>query len=1472
MASKKQIVILTGMIVLLVCGPGRGAWQNQATYYWNGGGDGVSWQDWNNWEPNVPSTYLDFFAIGAQGSSPYSITIGSGTEVQACAVRTYEVETTVTIEAGAKLRLFSPGAAAGSEWYDSAEYSVGYGGGGDHMLNVEGILEVFGVPSGDVFGALNIAVNGNGWVNIRGQGEVLLDCSDEQFYGRGGPPHLRFDTRKYGNDGELDVSEQGKLIIRGDLTDAESYLVELIELGFIKGNGVGLDVGLNHRGGYTYLEAAGQISFEQAESGEMEPVGAAGVNVYLVRKFPGKAADTYTVDYAVTGGTAEAGADYELAAGTLTFSPGETVKTISLSMVNDGVNEDDETIVVTLSNATGPLAYVGLAEHTFTIIDPRPDVSFEAAGSAAPQNVKGPAQVAVVLSNDVFVNAVTVDYAVTGGTATEGVDYNLSAGTLTFAPGETVKTIEVDIVEDGDYSDMGETIVISLSNPTNGYPGEITEHTIVIVDPRVEIGFVEAASAESEVEPSVDFEVRLSGPTGEAVTVDYAVTGGSASGGGVDYTLDAGTLVFESGETSKTITALITYDGIYDGESDETIELTLSNLSGELVTPVQMGHTHTILSESKELFKVDLALPTGHPGTTTFRWDGGGGTTSWQDWENWNPDQNVEDGFYAIGSENSSALNITVDGDAEVVVTAVRTYQVTSTVTIEAGSSLVLPGAPKGDWNGQAEYSVGYGGGGDHTLNVNGRLMMNGSRTPGDVFGRLSIGVGSSGTVNINAGGEVWLFGTIELMFDPRNLGTAGMLNIDGGLLLMEGDRTGDSTLQGYASGGRVYIGGSNAGVSVVSVEIEGETFTTFARGAVQIGPGVTVPDMQAPEKYPDFIPHPLTAKKGWWHWVAQRWYDMYRHDIVWEDGGSYMPADDGIAGTGVHARLGIVYDGDMGLKVAGMTGALAGEDGANGTPIHDPICNTWVQAIDWAEFKWGTILLAFHNLPPGEYELYSYHNNFDCYRKGSSTVACDSTSVQQPNMPSVTAMSLGDAPGLMSILDPEGEAEGTYDHFPYRNPGAGGVEIGCAGVEMLQGAYDVPIQQVTSDGELVPSLIKFRTDGSPVLVVYENGCCVTDTVRPGRNGGRAILNAFEMKIVKHATAASMPKPCDGGEEVKLTTDLSWKPMADTLSHDVYFGSSSAGVANATTSSPQFKANLPIGEEAFKPGMLRYNTTYYWRVDEVTRGGVVKGDVWSFTTRVCNVVDDFERYDHICVPELHGMFDRVWMGIGGAEGGLMQNLSANWPERCTVNMEMQYYNRSGWSSYSEAGRVFGLGRDWSSGGLDTLSLSFKGDLANDADRLYVVIEDDQGYSVEVEYDGEAGLNSTEWQSFSVDLDEVGGVDLKAVKKFAVGVGEKAGSPSGAIGYLYIDDISVCSSGADAGCACPGDLNDDGQIDLEDLQAVAGILLDAGSPFVVGVEEGHCGDLNTDVQLDLEDLQAVAGILLQAGSPFIVPCE
>jgi hypothetical protein len=80
-----------------------------------------------------------------------------------------------------------------------------------------------------------------------------------------------------------------------------------------------------------------------------------------------------------------------------------------------------------------------------------------------------------------FTANVTVSYAVTGGTATSGLDYTLIPGTLTFAPGETVKNISLTIINDS-VVEPDETVIIALSAPTNATLGSIVTHTYTILN------------------------------------------------------------------------------------------------------------------------------------------------------------------------------------------------------------------------------------------------------------------------------------------------------------------------------------------------------------------------------------------------------------------------------------------------------------------------------------------------------------------------------------------------------------------------------------------------------------------------------------------------------------------------------------------------------------------------------------------------------------------------------------------------------------------------------------------------------------------------------------------------------------------------------------------------------------------------------------------------------------------------------
>ena len=145
----------------------------------------------------------------------------------------------------------------------------------------------------------------------------------------------------------------------------------------------------------------------------------------------------------------------------------------------------------------------------------------------------------------------TVGYAVTGGTATgSGVDYTLAAGTLTFTPGDPAEDISIVVVNDL-LNEANETIVVTLSSPINATLGANTAHTYTINDnDPITVAFNTTSSSGDEGTTPVNLAVSLSGTSAQTVTVNYAVTG-TATGGGVDYTLAAGTLTFNPGDSHR---------------------------------------------------------------------------------------------------------------------------------------------------------------------------------------------------------------------------------------------------------------------------------------------------------------------------------------------------------------------------------------------------------------------------------------------------------------------------------------------------------------------------------------------------------------------------------------------------------------------------------------------------------------------------------------------------------------------------------------------------------------------------------------------------------------------------------------------------------------------------------------------------------------------------------------------------------
>ncbi|HVK13537.1 MAG TPA: FG-GAP-like repeat-containing protein [Gemmataceae bacterium] len=187
----------------------------------------------------------------------------------------------------------------------------------------------------------------------------------------------------------------------------------------------------------------------------------------------------------------------------------------------------------------------------------------------------------------------TVAYATSDGTATAGSDYHAANGTLTFAPGETSKTITV-LVNSDRLSEPTETFSVNLSSPTNAV---ITDGqaigTIFDDEPRISISHMSKVEGNAGQTTLFTFTVRLWAAYDQAVTVNYSTTNGTATGG-EDYTAASGTLTFAPGETSKTIT--INVKGDRKREANETFFVDLFGVSSNatILDPQGIG---TILND-----------------------------------------------------------------------------------------------------------------------------------------------------------------------------------------------------------------------------------------------------------------------------------------------------------------------------------------------------------------------------------------------------------------------------------------------------------------------------------------------------------------------------------------------------------------------------------------------------------------------------------------------------------------------------------------------------------------------------------------------------------------------------------------------------------------------------------------------------------------------------------------------------------
>ena len=218
------------------------------------------------------------------------------------------------------------------------------------------------------------------------------------------------------------------------------------------------------------------VSFAAATSSASEASSSASISLSLSHSYYQPVSVSYTVSGTATGG----GQDFTHTASSVSIPAGSTSATITISpIVDDSLAEGNETIILTLSSPVN--ASLGATtSHTYTITDNDGTPSLAIADATTPDESAVVRTLNVTLS-PASSSTVTVDYALTGGTATSGSDFAFSSGTLSFAAGDTSKTISVPVIQDSDV-EGDETVIIGLSNPTGGAVISGASGTLTITD------------------------------------------------------------------------------------------------------------------------------------------------------------------------------------------------------------------------------------------------------------------------------------------------------------------------------------------------------------------------------------------------------------------------------------------------------------------------------------------------------------------------------------------------------------------------------------------------------------------------------------------------------------------------------------------------------------------------------------------------------------------------------------------------------------------------------------------------------------------------------------------------------------------------------------------------------------------------------------------------------------------------------
>lgn len=336
-----------------------------------------------------------------------------------------------------------------------------------------------------------------------------------------------------------------------------------------------------------------------------------------------------TVTATTADGTATVvGMDYFSNTQDLVFAPGETTKTFEVTVKGDTAAENDETVLVNLTNPVN--ATLGTAaQGTGTILDDE-SARLRVSDVTIVEGDNGTKNAVFTVSYQKGTTAFNAPAAFSfkvntqDGTATAGSDYQaLVNQVVNFANGASSQTISVPVY--GDTADeLSEQFSIALSDVSGGVLVGNNQATATILNDDLKVFISDASVIEGNGTTSVaQFTVTLSAPSSHDVTIIAKTiedTGAGAADAGVDYYTKTTLITIPAGQTVGTFAVTVRSDVVPELNEHFSVQIEESNDPSK-PTNAQIGVAKargTIMNDEAVIRVSNGVVLEGGAGSTKF--------------------------------------------------------------------------------------------------------------------------------------------------------------------------------------------------------------------------------------------------------------------------------------------------------------------------------------------------------------------------------------------------------------------------------------------------------------------------------------------------------------------------------------------------------------------------------------------------------------------------------------------------------------------------------------------------------------------------------------------------------------------------------------------------------------------------------------------------------------------------------------